>query len=157
MNGIVESGADHERALVDQLLEVAGSASRAAYFADGEYIPQMSREFELRAAFMHSGTAALALEQLAPRIAMLDGGEDGLQLAKQALNHIASGRMALRDGVAVEDDLVRGGTVVEDAVAIGAAGMLFRDAESKVRGIADLALLEAMSPDQVFDALTRGG
>ncbi len=156
MNGIAASGADYERALVDQLLEVAGSAKRAAYFADGEYIPQMSREFELRAAFTDSGNAALALEQLAPRIAMLDGGDDGLQLAKQALNHIASGRMALRDGVAVDDDLVRGGTVVEDAVAIGAAGSLFREAEAKVRGIADLALIEAMTPDEVFAAVTRG-
>lgn len=157
MHGTAASGADFERALFDQLLEVAGSAHRAAYFADGEYIPQMSREYELRAAFMDSGNAALALEQLAPRIAMLEGGDDGLQLAKQALNHIASGRMALRDGVAVDDDLVRGGTVVEDAIAIGAAGSMFREAEAKVRGIADLALLESLSPDQVFNALANRG
>lgn len=157
MNGTAASGADYERALVDQLLEVAGAAHRAASFADGEYIPQMSREFELRAAFTDSGNAALALERLAPRIAALDGGDDGLQLAKQALNHIASGRMALRDGVAADDDLVRGGTIVEDAVAIGAAGSLFREAGSRVRDIADMALIESMTPAAVFAAITRGG
>ena len=155
MSGIAATGAEHERALVDQLLEIAGSVNTAAYFADGEYIPQMSREFELERAFMDSMRAALALEHIAPRIAALDGGEDGLQLAKQALNHIASGRMVLRDGVAVEEDLVRGGMLVEDAIATRAAGLNFREAESKVRGIADMALLESLTPDEVFNALVN--
>ena len=142
MSGIAASGTGNGRALVDQLLEVAGSAHRAAYFADGEYIPQMSREHELRASFNDSANAALALEQLAPQLAMLAGGDDCLQLAKRALNQIASGRMVLRDGVAVDDDLVRGGTLVEDAIATHAAGTFFREAEALIRGLADLALLE---------------
>ncbi len=157
MSGIAANGAENERALVDQLLEIAGTVNTAAYFADGEYIPQMSREFELERAFVDSMRAALALEHVAPRIASLEGGEDGLQLAKQALNHIASGRMALRDGVCVEEDLMRGGVLVEDAIATHAAGTLFREAETKVRGLADLALLESLSPEQVFNALANRG
>lgn len=153
MSGNAASGAGNGRTLVDQLLDVASATSSAAYFADGEYIPQLSRDGELERAFMDSAWAALAIEHLAPQIAALDGGEDGLQLAKQALNHIASGRMALRDGVAVDDDLVRGGTVVEDAIATSNAGTLFREAETKVRGIADIARIESMSPDEVFEQL----
>ncbi|MCW2920870.1 MAG: hypothetical protein JWL76_744 [Thermoleophilia bacterium] len=157
MSGIAATGAENERPLVDQLLDIAGTVNTSAYFADGEYIPQMSRESELERAFIDSMQAGLALEHIAPRIAALDGGEDGLQLAKQALNYIASGRMVLRDGVAVEHDLVRGGTLVEDAIATRQAGSMFRDAESKVRGIADMALLESLTPDQVFNALANRG
>ncbi len=157
MSGIAAMGAEQERALVEQLLDIAGSVNGAAHFADGEYIPQMSREFEIERAFVDSGRASLALERIAPRIATLDGGEDGLQLAKQALNYIAAGRMALRDGVALDDDLVYGCTLVEDAIVTRSAGMMFREAESKVRGIADLALLESLTPDQVFNALANRG
>ena len=153
MSGNAATGADVERTLQDELLEIAGTVDRAARFADGEYLPQMSREYELMTAFRDSEHAVAAIERIAPRIAFLDGGDDGLQLAKQALLHLASGRMALRDGVAVGEDLVRGGTLVEDAIATRSAGMRFREASTKVRGIADIARIESMTPDEVFAAL----
>lgn len=154
MTSITSLGAaGHMPALADQLLEVAGAAKRAATFADGEYIPQMTREFEVVKSLKDAGRAAAALEQLAPRIAVLDGGEDGMRLAHAALQELASGRMVLRDGVAVEDDVLRGGTLVADAIATGQAGQLFRDAEAKVRGIADIARIESMSPDDVLRGL----
>ena len=157
MNGIAPPGAGHERALFEQLIDVAGATSSAATYADGEYIPQLSRDGELQRSIVDSGRAAIVLEQLAPHIARLDGGDDGLKLAQQALRHIASGRMVLRDGIAVDGDLVRGGTIVEDAIATGTAGRMFREAESKVRGIADIALVESLTPDQVFNALANRG
>ena len=49
--------------------------------------------------------------------------------------------------------MLRGGTVVEDAIAVGSAGMLFREAESKVRGLVDIARIEQMTPDEVFAGL----
>ncbi len=153
MSGIAASSAGFGRSLADQLLDVAGSMNRAAHFADGEYIPQMSRQMELTTSFKDSTRAGDALDELLPQIAVLEGGEDGLRLAKQALDHLAEGRSALREGVAVEDDVLRGGTVVEDAIAVGSAGALFREAESKVRGLVDIARIEQMTPDEVFAGL----
>ena len=153
MSGIAPTSADNERALFEQLIEVAGATHSAATYADGEYIPQLSREGELERSFLDSARAAIALEQLAPHIARLDGGDDGLRLAQQALHHIASGRMALRDGMADGDDIVRGGTLVEEAISTGSASRMFREAETKVRGIADIALMESLTPDEAFAAL----
>lgn len=145
--------AGHVPSLAEQLAHVGALARSAATFADGEYIPQMSRANELARSLHESGVATAALEDLLPRIAVLDGGEDGLRLAKSALEELASGRMVLRDGVVDGEDLMRGGAAVADAVSIGSAGRMFREAESKVRGIADMALLESMSPDDVFRQL----
>lgn len=139
--------------LAAQLHVIADTAKRAATFAEGEYIPQMSRQFELKKAFNDAGRAVSDLEDLAPRIAMLDGGEDGLQLAKAAINNLGVGRQALRDGVVIEDDIVRGGAVVADAVSTGTAGAFFREAESKVRGLADLASIEGYSADELLRGL----
>lgn len=145
--------AGHVPSLADQLAHVGALARSAATFADGEYIPQMSRANELARSLHEATTASSVLEDLLPRIATLDGGEDGLRLARTALEELTSGRMALRDGVVDGDDLVRGGTAVADAIATGSAGQMFREAESKVRGIADIALLESMSPDDVLRGL----
>jgi hypothetical protein len=142
--------------LADQLLTVASFARNAATFADGEYIPQMSRQSELLTALDDAGRAAAVLEQIAPRIAALDGGEDGLRLAHQALMQLGEGRSALRDGVFVDEQVFHGGAVVVDAISTGSAGTLFRHAEAKVRGIADLALLESLSPDEAFGRLLAG-
>jgi hypothetical protein len=146
----------HMPTLADQLLDVARYAKRAATFADGEYIPQMSRQSELLTALDDAGRAAAVLEDIGPRIAVLDGGEDGLRLARQALAQLGEGRSALRDGVFVDEQVLQGGAVVADAIGTGSASALFRDAESKVRGIADIARLESMSPDEAFGRLLAG-
>lgn len=142
--------------LAEQLLEVAAAARRAATFADGEYIPQMSRADELKKSFRDAGRAATALEALKPSIAMLDGGEDGLRLAQLALDELDHGRTALREGVAVEDAFVRSGTVVSDAIATGSASAHFREADSRVRGLADLARLESLDADALLRGLLGG-
>lgn len=139
--------------LTEQLLEVAAAARRAATFADGEYIPQMSRKMELTRSFGDAGRAAGALEALKPSIAVLDGGDDGLRLAQSALEELDHGRAALRQGVSVEDDVLRGGAVVADATATSAASVHFREADSKVRGLAALAHMESLGPDELFRGL----
>lgn len=150
-------GADADGAsLAQQLDEIAASAKRASTFAEGEYIPQLSRQHELKAAFTGAGRATEALETLAPRIAMLDGGEDGLRLAKAAIDNLDAGRQALRDGVHTQDDVLRGGAVVADMVATGAARSHFREAGDAVHGIAGIAAFEATSAADMFRAITSG-
>lgn len=139
--------------LAEQLIEAAAAARRAATFADGEYIPQMSRKLELERSYRDAGRAANALEALKPSIAMLDGGDDGLRLAQLALDELEHGRSALRRGVAIEDGFVRGGAVVTDAIATGSASAHFREADSTLRGIADLARMESLEPDELLRGL----
>lgn len=139
--------------LAEQLLDVASAARRAATFADGEYIPQMSRQMELTKSLKDADRAAGAIKALTPSIAALDGGEDGLRLARAALDELDHGRTALREGVAVEDDILRGGAVVTDAIATGSASAHFREAAAKVHGLADLALMESLDADDLFRGL----
>lgn len=143
--------------LATQLTELADDATRAATFADGEYIPQMSREHELRTAFSESGRAAARLEALRRQIAKLDGADDGMRLANAAIDNLQGGRRAIQEGVSVAEDVLRSGTIVADAIATGTAGGMFREAAAGMRGIADIALLEATGVDDLFAAITRGG
>lgn len=141
--------------LASQLSAIANDADAAATFADGEYIPQMSREHELRRAFSGAGRAAALLEELRPRIAKLEGGDDGLRLAQHAIDNLEGGRQALLDGVVEVQDASGHGTVVADAIATGTAGGMFRDAATRVRDIADVATLESVPAEDLYDAITR--
>lgn len=131
--------------LTEGLLEVAGEADRAATFAEGEYIPQESRDVELGHAIQAAGRAASLLEHLAPRIAGLEGGEDGLVLARDALASLLAARTTMREACL---DI--------DAMATGTATSLFGDAAARIRGIADIALLEATPEQALFGAIMRG-
>ncbi|MCW2923425.1 MAG: hypothetical protein JWM98_829 [Thermoleophilia bacterium] len=129
-------------ALADDLRRVAAEASRAAAFAEGEYIPQETRETEIGHAFGAAGRAALLLEHLAPRIAVLDGGEDGLLLARDALVDLQAARAAMREGA-----------LLTDTFASNAASALFDDAAARISGIADMATLEGTPVTDLFDAI----
>lgn len=158
MSGIAALNGAHGSGRVElakQLARIADEAARAATFADGEYLPQMSRSLEVRTAFGGAGRAAQLLEDLKPRIAVLDGGEDGLRLAQRAIDDLQAGRQALRGAVSIEDDVIPDGAVVADAIATGSAGSLFRDAAAGVRGVADMATFEATSAGDLFLAITR--
>lgn len=133
-------------ALAEDLRVVADEARRAATFAEGEYIPQDTREIELGHAFRAARRAANLLEHLAPRIAVLDAGADGLLLARDALVDLQAASAAMREGV-----------LLTDALATGAASALFGDAASRICGIADIATLEATSELDLFDAIVDGG
>lgn len=146
---------DAATGLAPRLTVIAGDVAHAAAFADGEYIPQMSRESELRRAFSAAGGAAAQLEALKPRIAKLDGGTDGLRLAQYAIDCIEAGRRAIHDGVAVDLDLLGSGSALADVIATSTAGTMFRQAASGVRGIADIATIESVSVDDLFEAITR--
>jgi hypothetical protein len=151
--------AGHLPSLADRLDDVATMARSAATFAEGEYIPQMSRREELERSWNDAGFAAAAIEQLAPEIATLDGGDDGLHLAKRALEQIRDGRQALHEGVAIhgEDDLLRGGTIVIDDRATHTAGQQFSGAANALQGIADIARIESTSGDELLRGLVSGG
>lgn len=145
---------DGATGLATRLTVIADDTSQAATYADGEYIPQMSRESELRRAFSAAGAAAAQLEALKPKIAKLDGGKDGLRLAQHAIDCIEAGRRAIHDGVAVRDDVFGSGSAVADAIATSTAGTMFRQAALGVRGIADIATIESVSVDDLFDLIT---
>ncbi|MEO6867216.1 MAG: hypothetical protein ABI200_04270 [Gaiellales bacterium] len=157
IGGLAHGASTGGASLATQLDDIAAAAGRAATFAQGEYIPQLSRPHELKTAFRGAAQATAKLEALAPRIAQLDGGEDGLRLAKAAIDNLDGGRNILRDGVAIEDDIPRGGGVVADMVATTTAGSMFRDASDSIGGIAALARVEATSVDELFAAITRAG
>lgn len=140
--------------LATRLTEIAEDAHRAGTYADGEYIPQMSREFELRLAFSGAGAVSARLEQLKSRIARLDGGEDGLRLVQHAIDNLEGGRRTLQEGVRIEDDALRNAGAVIDAIAIGTAGTMFRQAAAGVQGIADIAKLESVGVDDLYLAIT---
>ncbi len=135
--------------LAQQLDDVARLARHASTFAEGEYLPQMSRRDELVRSWGDAGRAASGLERLVPQIAALDGGQEGLRLAKHALEQIRDGRQSLDDGVAVAADELSGGVIVVDDRATHTAGQHFESAAEGVRGIADIARIEAMSGDEL--------
>ena len=142
--------------LVDAMLEVELAARRAAIFADGEYIPQMPRELELDVARFDARRASTALEQLGTRLFELEAAPDAVRIAKLALVRLDEGLDLLREPVTLDEDLVGGGAVVLDSIATSNAGSRFRESADLIRGLADLAALEAMSPEQVFRGLTGG-
>lgn len=142
--------------LADQLVSVANTAKRAAHFAKGEYLPQMSRTFELQRSFQDAGRAVSQLEHLKPSIAALDGGDDGLRLAQRAIDQLQAGRDAIRNGVHIEDDILRNGAVTVDTIGVASASAMFDDASRGVTGIAALARMEHMTADDLLRGLTAG-
>ena len=141
--------------LILKLRALADDAGRAAGLAEGEYLPQMSRAAELQTAEHTAAQAASLLGDLTPRIAVLDGGEDGLRLAQSAIGQLDEGRLLLRDGGVIGDDLTFAGPAVRDAITTSSASAKFRDAADAVRGIADIATFEATSVDDMLAAITR--
>jgi hypothetical protein len=148
---------EHLPTLADELRCVATLAYTAATLADGEYLPQMPREHELQGAWRDASHACAALQQVAVRVAHLEAAEDGIRLVKAAIQRLDAGRSALRDGVVVVDDVVSGSAAVVDSIATGSAGAMLREAAQLIRGLADLAQLESMTPDEVFQGLLRRG
>lgn len=141
--------------LAAKLAAIAEDAARAAALADGSYLLELPRRVELQKAFTGAARAAAMLEDLKPRIAVLEGGEDGLRLAQRAIDDLDAGRRALRNGLAVEDDALRSGAAISDAIATSTAGSHLRDASAGLRGISDMAVLESTSADDLFAAITR--
>ncbi len=144
--------AGHVPSLAKQLADVAETAGRAATLAKGDYLHQPTM-FELQRAFNDAGRAATVLDELGARIALLDGGEQGLRLAKAALAELDAGRAAIKAGASAEDDVLRSGTAVLDAVEIGAAGGHFDAAAQGVRDIAAIARIEETSVDDLLRAI----
>jgi hypothetical protein len=145
--------AEHRPTLADELRDVAFVARDASVWAIGEYIPQMSRELELRSAYRDASRACAALEQLAPRVVRLDGADDAMQLVKVAIMQLEEGRAALHETISVDVDLPGHKTTVIDSISTGASGARFRDAADLIVGLADLAMLEGLSPDEAFRRL----
>lgn len=157
IGGITHAAGMAGGGLARQLDDLAAAAGRAARFAEGEYIPQLSRANELQVAFKNAGRAAQGLEDLAPRIAVLDAGNDGLRLAKAALNDLDAGRQILKAGVAIEDDVLRSGGVVTSPTTISDATARFNSARSTISDIAAIARAEETSVDDLFRAITGRG
>lgn len=154
ISGLSQGGEAGPSGLIAELRAVANQADHAAQSAaGGDYLSPPTQR-ELTAAFERAGTAADALEELGPHIAQLDGGEDGLRLAADALRHLRDGRAALQEGMPTEDEVVRSGAIVADAVSTGSAEVLFHQAAANVRGVADIAAIEAISGDDLLRALT---
>lgn len=141
--------------LASQLAALAQDAARAATYADGEYIPQLTREDELRKAFLGAGTVAARLEQLKRHVAKLDTGENCLLILQHAIEDLEAGRTAIQDGVQLTEDMLRNGVLVIDAVATGTAAIHFREAATIIRGIADIATLAAVSVDELYSRIVR--
>lgn len=145
--------ADHRPTLADELRDVAFVAHDASVWADGEYIPQVSRELELRSAYRDAARACATLEQLAPRVLHMDAGIDALRVVRDAMLQLDAGREALHETISIDLEPVHGGSIVLDSISTGAAGAKFREASDLIAGLADLALLEDLSPDEAFRAL----
>ena len=145
-------GAGHLPQLSAALDEVAGIASRAARAAGGDYL-NVPSSLDFTRAVNDAGRAVTRLEDLGARIAVLDGGEDGLKLAATAREHLEAGKAAIRDGVMVEDDLLRDGGVIVDTGVTSAAATHFEAAEQATRGIAAIAKIEETSADDLLRAL----
>jgi hypothetical protein len=150
LDGALGGGA---AALARQLTEVATSAGNAAKRATGDYINDPSK-LDLQIADKAAGRAIAQLEQLLPQVAQ-EGGEDGARVAATAVTQLKEGRKALRDGVTVEDEILRGGAVVVDRVETGAAGGLFADAAFAVQGLADGFTFSSTSLDDMYRAVTQ--
>ena len=142
--------------LADQLIVIADDTLRAAMFAEGEYIPQLNREDELRKAFSGAGSAAARLEHSKLRLARLECGEHTMHILQAAIDELEAGRSALQEGVAVTTDMLQNGVVVIDGVATGTAAQHFREAATIIRGIADIATLEATPCEALFRRITAG-
>ncbi len=140
--------------LVDVIREVELAARRAAIFADGEYIPQMPRELELDVARFDARRAVAGLEQLGTRLFELDAAADAVRIAKRALVGLGDGLELLVEPATLDEDLIGGGVVVLDSVATANAGARFRESADLIRGLADLAELEAMTPDELLRGLS---
>jgi hypothetical protein len=140
--------------LASQLAAIADDASRAAMYAEGEYIPQLTREDELRRAFLGAGAIAARLEQLKREVAKLGSGDNCLLILQHAIEDLEAGRTAIQDGIRTTEDLLQNGVVVIDAVATGTAAIHFREVTTIVRGIADIATLEAVPCVDLFRAIT---
>lgn len=141
--------------LASHLAALAQDASRAAIYAEGEYIPHLTREEELRKAFLGAGTVAARLEQLKRHVARLDSGDNCLLILQHAIEDLEAGRTAIRDGVQLTDDMLRNGVLVIDAVATGTAAIHFREATTIIRGIADIATLHSVTCEDLYAAITR--
>jgi hypothetical protein len=150
LDGALGGGA---AALAKQLSEVANSAGSAATRAAGDYINPPSK-LDLQIADKAAGRAIDTLTRLLPQVAQ-EGGEDGARVASTAVEQLQAGRQALREGVGVEDDVLRGGAVVIDRVETGAAGGLFADAAFAVQGLADGLTISSTSLDDIYAAVTR--
>lgn len=140
--------------VASQLASIAREATRAATYAEGEYIPQLTREDELRRAFLGAGAVAAGLEHLKRLVARLESGENCLQILEHAIGDMEAGRRAIQDGVTTMADMLRNGVVVIDAVATGTAAIHFREAATIIRGIADIALLESVPCEDLFSVIT---
>ena len=140
--------------LASQLVAVAEDASRAAMYAEGEYIPQLTREDELRRAFLGAGSVAARLEHLKRQVAKLETGANCLEILQHAIEDLEAGRTAIQEGVQLTAEMLQNGVLVIDAVATGTAAIHFREATTIIRGIADIAMLESVSCEDLFHAIT---
>jgi hypothetical protein len=140
--------------LAAQLRTAASAANRAAADVAGAPLPTLPRSFEVQRAYRSAGRAAAMLERLEPSIARMPSGDDAVRLARDAIEFLGNGQRAMRDGISMTDDVLRNGDVVADAVSTGTATAWFREAEGKVRGLADLAQLEATPIDDLMRSIT---
>ena len=140
--------------MASQLASIAREANRVATYAEGEYIPQLTREDELRQAFLGAGAVAAGLEHLKRLIGKLESGENCLQILDHAIADMEAGRRAIQEGVTTMADMLQNGVVVIDAVATGTAALHFREAATIIAGIGDLARLESVPCEDLFTAIT---
>lgn len=150
-------GSEHHPTLAEELRGAAQLAASAANLADGEYLPQMDRDRELACAWRDASRASAALQQIAVRVARLDGAEVGMRLLHSAILQLDAGRAPLGDVLAIDEDAVRGAAVVLEPAMRGSSSWLLREAADLIDALADLALLESLSPDAVFRGLVERG
>lgn len=159
MNGFSQPHGFHgggAAGVASQLASIADDTARAAMYAEGEYIPQLTREDELRRAFSGAGAAAAALEQSKRQLARLECGDNCLQIMGFAIVELEAGRRAIQDGVTTMANMLDQGVIVIDAVATGTAAIHLREAATIIRGIADIAKLEATPAEDLYDAIVGG-
>jgi hypothetical protein len=139
--------------LASQLAAIADEAARAAMYADGEYIPQLTREEELRKSLLGAGTVAARVEAAKRQVRKLGTGDNCVEVLDIALLDLEAGRREIQEGVRMTSDLLENGVVVIDAVATHTAAAHFRQAAAIIRGISDIATLDAVPLDQLYSAI----
>lgn len=132
---------------------VATRAKLAAEAAMGGSLAPQSRSMEVNRVFSHAAKASELLEDLKPRIAVLDGGDDGLRLAQAALANLDAGIADMRSSVSYGK--LGDGPLTENTLGTAMASGYFSAAQKGVDGLVDIARLESMSVDDVTAAVAR--